>query len=160
MKHHHMYKFSFFTLLFILLAGCAGPERGALDPEALAKKLFDAVRSDAVDKSNLLLPDKGTYRKIETENGREPVDLNKEYESFTGNALAAFAETVGKTDAWKESSFTRANYTESKLGKLPVARVTTKFLIGSVPSKFEFTAVKFNNRWYYYGDVVWIDKPE
>lgn len=26
------------------------------------------------------------------------------------------------------------------------------------PRKVEFTAVKFNNRWYYYGDMTWIDK--
>ncbi len=154
-----MRNFLILCVLTLSLAGCKSTERGALDPDTLAKKLFDAVRSEAVDKSALLLPDKGTYRKIEAENGREPADLNAAYEAFTGNAQAAFSAAFNATAKWDEATFTRANYTESKLEKLPIARVTTKFLIAQEPHKFEFTAVKFNNRWYYYGDILWVDKP-
>ncbi len=151
----------FGMMVFVLLiTGCDSPERGALDPDTIAKKLFDAVRTDSEEKSQLLLPDKGTFRKIEAENGKEPADLNAAYESFSADAEKAFADIRTHSAAWDKATFTRSNYTESKLGKSPVARITTKFLLDGSPSKFECTAVKFNNRWYYYGDIVWVAKPD
>ena len=144
----------------LLLVSCTNQERGAIDPDALAKKMFDAVRNNAEAKSELLLPDKGTFRKIETDLGREPSDLEAAYSQFMAKANTSFTQANAKSAAWSEATFTRSNYTESKLDKLPVARITIKFMAVNEPLKMECSAIKFNNRWYYYGDIVWIDKPE
>lgn len=144
----------------LLLVSCTSQERGAIDPDTLAKKMFDAVRNNAEPKAELLLPDKGTFRKIETDMGREPSDLDQAYSQFLSNANAAFTVANAKSSAWSEATFTRSNYTESKLEKLPVARITIKFMANNEPLKMECSAIKFNNRWYYSGDIVWIDKPE
>ena len=148
----------FLPILFLAIVSCNEPEHGALDPETMSKKLFDAIKNDAADKTALLLPDKGTYRKIEEENGHQYTDLNAAYEQFENNANANLTAVRGRVSDWSTATFSRAHYTESKLGKVPTARVTTKFDADGQPRKVEFTAAKFNNRWYYYGDVVWIDK--
>ena len=144
----------------LLLVSCTGQDRGAIDPDTLAKKMFDAVRNNAEPKSELLLPDKGTYRKIETEMGREPADLDQAYSQFLEYAAAAFADANAKSATWEQATYTRSNFTESKLEKLPVERITIKFMANNEPLKMECSAIKFNNRWYYYGDIVWLDKPE
>ena len=155
-----MYKYLITPIFCLWMVSCTKTERGAIDPDTIAKKMFDAVRNNAEAKSEELLPDKGTFRKIAAEQGREPANLEKAYEQFLSSAAAAFETAHSKTATWDGATFTRANYTESKLDKLPVARITTKFLVNNVPQKFECSAVKFNNRWYYYGDILWIDKPE
>lgn len=144
----------------LLIVSCTSSDRGAIDPDTLAKKMFDAVRNNAEAKSDLLLPDKGTFRKIETEMREEPADVDAMYAEFLADAHRAFEQVQTKSVAWEESTFTRANHTESKLEKLPVAKITIKFIANSEPQKMECSAVKFNNRWYYAGDLVWVDKPE
>jgi len=147
-------------LLPLVLASCRHVEHGTVDPDSMAKKLFDAVRNEDPDRTLSLLPDKGTYRKIAEANDMAPEDVTKAYEQFIQQATQNLHNTTVKAEDWSQSSFTRANYTESKLGKLPVATVTTKFLLNKEPNKLQFTAVKFNNRWYYNGDVTFVDKVE
>lgn len=147
-----------FPILLLAIVSCNEPERGTLDPETMSKKLFDAMKSNSPEKIALLLPDKGTFRKIEEENGHILVNLEAGYNGFEKQSSAHLDTVRNKVSNWSSATFTRGNYTESKLGKLPKARVTTKFDADGSPRKVEFTAVKFNNRWYYYGDMTWIDK--
>ena len=91
--------------------------------------------------------------------GERSVSLRRWFVKTAGGIGSANADmSSDKGSNWSSATFTRGNYTESKLGKLPKARVTTKFDADGSPRKVEFTAVKFNNRWYYYGDMTWIDK--
>lgn len=54
-----------------------------------------------MQKSAFLLPDKGTYRKIEADNNHEYADINKAYDTFISNAENNFNTLKSKTDNWE-----------------------------------------------------------
>jgi len=147
---------SLLLIVFTLLVSCNQPERGALDVETLSKKMFDLLRDNNMEKSALLLPDKGTFRKTEAEKGNNDADVNLAYENFQAAAETNFNTAVSMINTWNNCKYNRATSTESKLEKLTIARVSVKFTENTNVHKFEYTAAKFNNRWYYYGDVIWV----
>ncbi len=149
---------SLILIVFTLLVSCNEPERGTPDVETLSKKLFDLLRDNNMEKSALLLPDRGTFRKTEAEKGNNHEDINAVYEKFETTAETNFNTVFSMITTWPNCKYNRATTTESKQGKLTTERVVVKFTEGNNAHKFEYTAVRFNNRWYYYGDVIWIAK--
>lgn len=151
---------SLFALVLVctLFISCKSTDRGALDVETLSKKLFDTVRDNDIEKSAFLLPDKGTFRKILVEQGQEPENYNEVYSDFSDLAATNFNQLQSQLNTWENTKFIKEAAVEAKVGKLPTTRVSVKFTDGTQPCKFEFTAVKFNNRWYYFGDIIWITK--
>lgn len=153
-----MKNYILFLTVVCTIFSCDKPEYGTADVETLSKKLFDTFRDNDMEKSALLLPDKGTYRKIEVENNHEYEDITKAYDAFLNTAENNFTTVKSKSDNWQNCKYERSITTDSKLGKLAVSTVVVKFDNNGVPAKFEFTAIKFNNRWYYYGDAKWVEK--
>lgn len=147
-------------LLFVctLLFSCNQPERGTLDVETLSKKLFDIVRDNDIEKSALILPDKGTFRKIEMEKGNKLENLNAAYTNFELTSLANLSNVISMITTWPDCKYQKSTVTESKTGKLSTAKVSAKFADADNVYRYEFTAIKFNNRWYYYGDIIWVAK--
>lgn len=141
-----------------LLISCKQTERGATDTETLSKKLFDTFRDNDIQKSSMLLPDKGTFRKIEEEKGRVYDDVDLAYQAFIQTAEANFNTVKLALPSWENTVYTRSSKIDAKSGKLPTSKVSAKFEADGEACKFEFTAVKFNNRWFYYGDASWVAK--
>jgi|GEM_PF-1393477 len=153
-----MKKLILFLTVTCTIFSCDKPEYGTTDLEILSKKLFDTFRDNDMQKSAFLLPDKGTYRKIEADNNHEYADINKAYDAFISNAENNFNTLKSKTDNWEKCKYERSITSDSKMGKLAVSAVVVKFDNDGIPAKFEFTAIKFNNRWFYYGDAKWVEK--
>lgn len=146
-------------ICFISMAiSCNSIERGAADNETLSRKLFDTMRDNDFDKSVYLLPDKGTFRKIEEHNGKTHEDVNIAYEAFLAEAEKKFNESRSMLQQWEGCKYVNTSTLSTKYGNLPAETVTTKFNGAGEPYKITFTAVKFNNRWYSMGDVSWVAK--
>lgn len=148
---------SIFSIV-LLLVSCQQPEHGAPDHETLARKLFDTMRDNDFGKSQLLLPDKGTYRKIEEQNGHPVNDLTGDYEQFTDSAEMHFNTVREQLMASGTLKYIRSNIEMAPQSNLPAQTVVAKIESDKGPIKFSFTATKFNNRWYYGGDVHWVEK--
>lgn len=145
---------------FNLFTACNKIERGTLDSETSSRKLYDTVRDNAFEKSTYLMPDKGTFRKIEEQKEQKSVDVNAAYKGFSEMAEQKFNATRSLLAVWDKSKFLHSTVVESKYGNLPAALVTVKFEAEGDPYKFQYTSVKFNNRWYYMGDITWVAKSE
>lgn len=143
-----------------LLFSCKQTERGAADTETLSKKLFDTLRDNDIQKSSMLLPDKGTFRKIEEEKGMVYEDIDLAYQAFSQTAEANFHTVQLAMPTWENTEYARSTKIDAKFGKLPTSKVSAKFDAEGEAYKFEFTAVKFNNRWFYYGDATWVAKTK
>lgn len=145
---------------FCLLISCKQTDRGAADTETLSKKLFDTLRDNDIQKSSMLLPDKGTFRKIEEEKGMVYDDIELAYQAFSQTAEANFHTVQLALPSWENTVYARSTKIDAKFGKLPTSKVSAKFDADGEAYKFEFTAVKFNNRWFYYGDATWVAKTK
>ena len=146
--------------LFNVLTACNKIERGTPDTEISSRKLYDTVRDDDFEKSTYLMPDKGTFRKMEEQKKQTPVDINAAYNDFSGMAEQKFNATRSMIGMWDKCKYLHSSVEETKFGKLPAAVVTVKFEAENKPYKFQYTSVKFNNRWYYMGDITWVAKSE
>ena len=138
---------------FSLLSACKSPERGAPEIETLSKKLFDTFRSNDMEKMAILLPDKGTFRKIEAEKNKSYDNIDAVYDQFLSDANSTNKQIHDAVTTWDKTKYLRSTNELMKEGKLTFAKVSTKFDNNNEPYKIEFTAAKFNNRWYYYGDA-------
>lgn len=145
---------------FNLFTACNKIERGTPDSETSSRKLYDTVRDNDFEKSTYLMPDKGTFRKIEEQKEQTKIDVNAAYKDFTSLAEQKFKATRSMITNWDKCKYLHSSVIESKWGKLPAVIVTAKFEAEGNPYKFQYTSVKFNNRWYYMGDITWIAKTE
>ncbi|MFI5172140.1 MAG: hypothetical protein ACHQFW_07090 [Chitinophagales bacterium] len=145
-------------LAFSLLTACNKIERGTPDTDTSARKLFDTLRDNDFHKSTYLMPDKGTFRKIEEQLGVTIADLNLAHEAFTKSAETQFNSIRSMVPAWDKCKYLHSTKEDAASGKPAMSTVTVKFEGDGGPYKFQFTCVKFNNRWYYMGDATWIPK--
>ncbi len=151
----------FLFLSFISIAtACNTVDRGAAENETLSRKLFDTLRDNDFDKSVLLMPDKGTFRKIQEHNGNKIEDVNKVYDEALQEAENRFNDTRSMFGKWETCKYLHATTEGGKYGNLPSETVTTKFSGDGGPYKITCTSVKFNNRWYSMGDVNWVVKTD
>ena len=122
---------------------------------------FSFKRLSTNNATILYIDNKISKMSILTKNSlHEYDDITKAYEAFLNTAENNFTTVKSKTNNWQKCKYERSITSDSKMGKLAVSTVVVKFDNNGVPSKFEFTAIKFNNRWYYYGDAKWVEKAE
>ncbi|MEZ5015086.1 MAG: hypothetical protein R2794_12420 [Chitinophagales bacterium] len=152
-------------ILFVLLISAAGPgckkeERGAPDCETISRKLFDTMRNNDFEKSELLMPDKGTFRKVSELKGVMLEDVEQAYDAYTQNALSTFDAAHSFLQDWTNTKYLRSTIETAKVDELTTAAITCKFDAAGKPCKFVCHATKYNSRWYYDGDIVWVAKAE
>jgi hypothetical protein len=151
----------FLILSFIsICTACNTVERGAAENDTLSRKLFDTLRDNDFDKYVILIPDKGTFRKIQEHNGQEMEDVNKVYEEALQTAENRFNDTRSMFGKWETCKFLHNTVEPSKYGNLPSEVITIKFNGDGGPYKVTVTSVKFNNRWYCMGDLNWVVKTD
>ncbi len=139
---------------------CQKTERGAPDVETLSRKFFDTLRDGNFSKSEFLLPDKGTFRKIEEQRGVKVSDTEAAYAEFIKGAEASFDSVRQMVPDWQSTRFLRSTTEAGNAGNLATMIITTKFESGTDHLKYTITGTRFNNRWYYQGDVHWVNKSE
>ncbi len=118
------------------------------------------MRSNTFESASALWPDKGTYRKIEEQNGKTIDDLSAGYNAFLSDAKTQFDSVILSIKSWEGNKYLHTTVETVKIGNVPTAKVTVKFDSAGEPNKFSFTSIKFNNRWYILGDLVWIAKGQ
>lgn len=154
-------------LLILLLtctcfSSCQKAERGTLESEILSKKLFDSVRQNDFDKSTVLMPDGATYRKICKMIGTDTsMPAKIAYDTLVNRSRVHFNTLRTMVADWDDAKYLNSNLTQIKGQNLNLFNVVTKIQSGSnSPCKYGFTASKYNNRWYYLGDIYWIQRSD
>lgn len=149
----------FICSLLVMAAACDQPEPGAMDNDSLSRKLFDVIRQNNFEKSVILMPDKGTYRKIIEESRGEQITEDA-FDSLLAAANVNFENVRSKTNNWEDLKFQNAQSELIKQGHLQFANTVVKAAHGQEYYKFNFTSCKFNSKWFYMGDLKWIDRDE
>jgi len=147
----------FLLIALVMLFSCEKTEKGALDNDTLARRLFSILKDDDYDKAESLIPDKGTYRKIMKEWKNVEAE-ESEYERMAEDSKLHYTGVQSMIGGWAGSKYVNTHVEVMKEGALQVAKVTTKFEINTVAYKYTFTSCKYNGRWFYMGDMMWVAK--
>jgi hypothetical protein len=147
-----MRKIVYIFLWGLLFLACETPdEYGAPEIEILSRKLFDSLKSDKFDRSRLLMPDKGTFRKLQDLDNTPEAEI--EYDMFIADAQKKYQVAKSSLLKWQDATYQHTTYEVSKSEPRLLAIVVTKFIVNDRYYKLIFTAQKYNNRWYYLGDM-------
>lgn len=141
----------------MLIVTCDQPEPGAVDNESLSRKLFDVVRDNNFEKSEILIPDKGTYRKIMKESKGEDISEDA-FDQMMTRANANFDSVRNMLPNWPETKFENAQTEFTKQGSMQFATTVVKFEANGDHHKFRYTSCKYNSKWFYLGDMQWVAK--
>jgi len=152
-----MKRITLLLLSFIWLLSCNKVEHGSPDNETISKRLFDSLRDNDFEKTESLFPDKGTYRKImEQATGVEPHE--SAYDSLMTAGERNFDMVRSMLPDWTTTNFSNTHQELSKREALQFGTITSKFELKGEFYKFSFTSAKYNNRWFYLGDMIWVAK--
>ncbi len=151
---------AFFAILICLLSfSCKKTEtdNGAIDTETIARKLFDTLRNGDFERSESLMPDKGTYRKILKE--WKNIDAEEQqYDLLLSSAEKNFTAVQNMVADWQNTKYSNVHTDLGKEGILQIAKATTKFDLDGQFYKYSFTICKYNGRWFYLGDAMPVAK--
>lgn len=143
-------------LAFLLIAGCSEPEKGSLDTDVLARKVFDTLKSNDLEKYRMLIPGNEEYRRLYDLQKRETTHFDAEYQQMRDEQSRQFKSFRSTYAEWEKSEYANTQDETVQTGNGTESLVVTKIRSNGMVHKFTFKANKINGRWYVTGPFAWV----
>jgi hypothetical protein len=141
-------------LAFLLMAGCSAPEKGSLDTDVLARKVFDTLKSNDLEKYRLLIPGKEEFRRLYDLQKKDDAHFDADYQQMRADQSSQFTSFRSTYAEWEQSEYANTQDETVQTENGTESLVVTKIRSNGQVQKFTFKANKINGRWYVTGPVA------